>query len=107
MALGNSILSSNNLAELEDNMSTLGTSAMLGAGPTATNVGQHVRNNYQDSLTKNRSFSTLQISQHDRKTKTLKNSQHHLKVATSATIGQADVSALDRLERQFAADKAN
>lgn len=32
MALGNSILSSNNLAELEDNISCLGNSALLAVG---------------------------------------------------------------------------
>ena len=74
MALGNSILSANNLAELEDNFSTLGTSVVLGAGPNSKTYGQDVRNNYYDSLAKNRSFSTLQISLNDRKTRTLKNS---------------------------------
>lgn len=107
MALGNSILSSNNLAELEDNLSTLGTSVMLGAGPTATNFRRQVRNNYQDTLTKNRSFSTLQISQNDKKTKTLKNSQQQLKMATSATIGKADASTLDRLDRRYAMEQIN
>lgn len=107
MALGNSILSSNNLAELEDNFSTLGTSMLLGAGPTGTNFRQQIRNNNQDTLTKNRSFSTLQISMNDRKTKTVKNSQNQLKMVTSATIGHVDANTIDRADKQYMMEQVN
>jgi len=84
MALGSSILSSNNLAELEDNISTLGTSVLLGGA----NLGQHLRP-FQDSAMKNRSFSTMQMSLNDhagKGTKALRSSQQQLKMAATASM---------------------
>lgn len=111
MALGNSILSSNNLAELEDNISSLGASALIKGGPGRTQVsrtfGMQPRNNYHDTIQKNRSFSTLQLSLHDKKTHTMKNSQQKLKMATSATIQREEAQTFDKLERQFMMDHIN